>query len=70
MATNEDADDETLGGAAMHSRVSGVSDYLARDERHGTELARQIVAELNSATGSTPTKTQSRPATVRMSFSL
>lgn len=47
MATNEDADEESLGGAGMHSRVSGVSDYLARDERHGIELARQIVADLN-----------------------
>jgi acyl-CoA carboxylase subunit beta len=32
MATNEIVDDETLGGAAMHSRVSGVADYLAQDE--------------------------------------
>lgn len=47
MATNEDADDESLGGASMHSRVSGVSDYLARDERHGLQLARQVVADLN-----------------------
>ncbi len=32
MATGEDADDESLGGAEMHSRVSGLSDYLAADE--------------------------------------
>ena len=32
MAIDEDADEETLGGAEMHSRVSGVSDYLAADE--------------------------------------
>ena len=32
MATNEIATDEELGGAEMHSRVSGVSDYLAEDE--------------------------------------
>lgn len=44
MATNEEVDDETLGGAAMHSRVSGVSDYLARDEREGIRLAREIMA--------------------------
>ena len=62
MATNEDADDETLGGAAMHSRVSGVSDYLARDERHGIELARQIVAELNwKKRGPTPHKDPKSP---------
>src|SRR6187549_56271 len=32
MATGEESDDESLGGAAMHSRVSGLSDYFARDE--------------------------------------
>lgn len=44
MATNEVVDDETLGGAAMHSRISGVSDYLANDEYEGIRLAREIVA--------------------------
>ena len=33
MATGEEADEEALGGADMHARVSGVSDYLADDER-------------------------------------
>jgi len=47
MATNEDADEETLGGAEMHSRVSGVSDYLAEDERDAIRLGRDIVAHLN-----------------------
>jgi acetyl-CoA carboxylase carboxyltransferase component len=46
MATNEIVDDETLGGAAMHSRVSGVSDYLAEDEREAIRLAREIVGRL------------------------
>ena len=46
MATNEDAEEEQLGGAAMHSRVSGVSDYLATDERDGIRIAREIVALL------------------------
>src|SRR5262249_57302962 len=32
MAIHEDVDDEALGGAEMHSRVSGVSDYLAVDD--------------------------------------
>ena len=31
MATGEDTDDESLGGAEMHSRVSGSSDFLAVD---------------------------------------
>jgi len=47
MATNEDADEETLGGAEMHSRVSGVSDYLAEDEFDAIRIGREIVAHLN-----------------------
>ena len=47
MATGEDADDEALGGAEMHSRVSGLSDYFATDERDAIRLGRQIVARLN-----------------------
>ncbi len=47
MATGEDADHESLGGAEMHSRVSGVSDYFARDERDAIRLGREIVAHLN-----------------------
>lgn len=43
MATGEDADEESLGGAAMHSKVSGVSDYLAADEREAIRLGREIV---------------------------
>jgi acetyl-CoA carboxylase carboxyltransferase component len=47
MATNEVSDEEALGGAEMHSRVSGVSDYLASDERDAIRLGREIVAQLN-----------------------
>jgi len=43
MATNEVATDEELGGAEMHSRVSGVSDYLAEDEFDGIRIAREIM---------------------------
>ena len=43
MATNEVATDEELGGAAMHSRVSGVSDYLAEDELDGIRIVREIM---------------------------
>ncbi|MFM1875470.1 MAG: acetyl/propionyl-CoA carboxylase, partial [Bacteroidota bacterium] len=39
MATNEVVDDETLGGAEMHSKISGVSDYLAEDELDGIRIA-------------------------------
>lgn len=46
MATNEVTDDESLGGAEMHSRVSGVSDYLAKDEKDGIRIAREIMGML------------------------
>ncbi len=47
MATGEDTDHEELGGAEMHSRISGVSDYLARDERDAIRIGREIIAHLN-----------------------
>lgn len=43
MATGEITDDESLGGAEMHSRISGVSDYLAEDEYDGLRIAREIM---------------------------
>ncbi|ALV39882.1 acetyl-CoA carboxylase carboxyltransferase subunit [Pseudarthrobacter sulfonivorans] len=46
MATGEDIDDEALGGADMHARVSGLADYLAVDERDALRIGRQIVADL------------------------
>ncbi len=46
MATGEETDHEELGGAEMHSKTSGVSDYLAEDERDAIRLAREIVAHL------------------------
>ncbi len=54
MATGEDTNHEELGGAEMHSRVSGVSDYLARDERDAIRIGREIVAHLNWQKGATP----------------
>ena len=54
MATGEITDDESLGGARMHSRISGVSDYLARDEAHALSLARDIVAHLKWHKGQGP----------------
>src|SRR6204780_943319 len=46
MATGEDADDEQLGGARMHSEVSGLSDQFAVDERDCLRIGREIVADL------------------------
>lgn len=46
MATNEVTDDESLGGAEMHSNISGVSDYLAENEHDAIRIAREVVAQL------------------------
>ena len=46
-AINEIVDGETLGGAEMHTRVSGVSDYLAENEAQALVRVRDIVANLN-----------------------
>jgi acetyl-CoA carboxylase carboxyltransferase component len=47
MAIDEDADDETLGGAEMHARTSGLADYLALDEPDALRIGRDIVGHLN-----------------------
>lgn len=47
MATGEDSDDESLGGAEMHARTSGLADYFAVDELDAIRLGRRIVARLN-----------------------
>ncbi|GAA5066897.1 acyl-CoA carboxylase subunit beta [Streptomyces similanensis] len=47
MATGEESDDESLGGAEMHARVSGLADYFAVDERDALRQARRVVARLN-----------------------
>lgn len=46
MATGEESDDESLGGADMHARVSGLADYFALDEPDALRLARRVVARL------------------------
>lgn len=47
MAIDEDADEETLGGADMHARISGLADYLALDEPDAMRIGRDIVSHLN-----------------------
>jgi 3-methylcrotonyl-CoA carboxylase beta subunit len=43
-AVGEDVDDETLGGADVHTRISGVADHLADNDAHALEIARESVA--------------------------
>lgn len=47
MATGEESDDESLGGAEMHARISGLADYFALDELDAIRIGRRIVARLN-----------------------
>lgn len=46
-ATGEIATEEELGGAEMHTSVSGLGDYLAEDDRDAIRIAREIMAKLN-----------------------
>ena len=62
MATGEESDSETLGGAKMHSEKSGLSDYLAEDEMDALRLCRQVVSHLNwDKAGLEPKKISSDP---------
>jgi geranyl-CoA carboxylase beta subunit len=45
-ATGEVATEEELGGAQMHTSVSGLGEYLAEDDRHALGIARDVVARL------------------------
>jgi 3-methylcrotonyl-CoA carboxylase beta subunit len=46
-ATGEVVSAEELGGADIHTRVSGVSDHFAQDDTHALAIARRIVGRLN-----------------------
>ncbi|HSB98602.1 MAG TPA: carboxyl transferase domain-containing protein [Burkholderiaceae bacterium] len=46
-ATGEVATEEELGGAEMHTRISGLGDYLAEDDRDAIRVAREILAKMD-----------------------
>src|SRR5687767_8830779 len=46
-ATGEIVDAEALGGAEVHTSVSGVADHLAENDAHALQIARDILAHLN-----------------------
>ena len=48
-ATGEIATEEDLGGAEMHTSVSGLGEYLAEDDRHALGLAKEVVAGMKYA---------------------
>ena len=45
-AIGEDATDEELGGAELHAKVTGLGEYLADNDAHAIELARELLAAL------------------------
>ncbi|HXH25661.1 MAG TPA: carboxyl transferase domain-containing protein [Vicinamibacterales bacterium] len=47
-ATGEEVSAEELGGADVHTRLSGVADYFAEDDEHALQLARTVVSTLNT----------------------
>ena len=53
-ATGEDVTAEALGGADVHTRLSGVADYLAENDDHAIELARTIVASIRAPEATIP----------------
>ena len=61
MATGEIADDESLGGADMHARTSGLADYFATDEIDAIRIGRRIVARLNHRKAGRPPAVSPRP---------
>ncbi len=63
MATGEESDDETLGGARLHAEVSGLGDYFAEDERDAIRQCREVVSHLNwRKAGPGPTGRPDEPA--------
>ncbi len=63
MATGEVSDDESLGGADMHARTSGLADYMAEDEQDAIRIGRRIMARLNwRKLGPGPTQPPTPPA--------
>jgi acetyl-CoA carboxylase carboxyltransferase component len=61
MATGEESDDESLGGAEMHARVSGLADHLAVDEHDALRIGRRIVRRLNRHKAGGPEPGDVRP---------
>jgi 3-methylcrotonyl-CoA carboxylase beta subunit len=60
-ATGEEVDAETLGGADVHCRESGVCDYYAENDTHALALARRIVARLKPACDTAPPRVPREP---------
>ncbi|RYF42038.1 MAG: acyl-CoA carboxylase subunit beta, partial [Comamonadaceae bacterium] len=62
-ATGEVANEEELGGAEMHTAISGLGEYLAEDDRHALGIARAILARTGWASPSVRLELVERPPT-------
>jgi 3-methylcrotonyl-CoA carboxylase beta subunit len=60
-ATGEDIDAESLGGADVHCRESGVCDHYAENDTHALAIARRIVARLKPARAAAPAQAPAQP---------
>ncbi|MBJ3763059.1 methylcrotonoyl-CoA carboxylase [Maribius pontilimi] len=60
-ATGEVVTAEDLGGGDVHTRLSGVADYLAEDDAHALALARQAVASLGAGQHVSPRQASEDP---------
>ena len=60
-ATGEESDDESLGGAEMHARVSGLADHYAKDEQDAIRIGRNIVKRLNWTKAAEPLVAAPKP---------
>jgi 3-methylcrotonyl-CoA carboxylase beta subunit len=60
-ATGEDIDAESLGGADVHCRESGVCDHYAENDTHALSIARRIVGRLKAAPDRTPPRASIEP---------
>ena len=56
-ATGEEVTAEELGGADVHTRLSGVADHLAEDDAHAIEIVRSIVGNLHASRPADPDRT-------------
>ncbi len=55
-AIGEDSDEEALGGAETHAKITGLGEYLCEDDAHAIAMAREVMDKLKWDTASTPLK--------------
>jgi 3-methylcrotonyl-CoA carboxylase beta subunit len=60
-ATGEEVTAEELGGADVHTRISGVADYFAEDDAHALAMVRRIVSNLNRPKTAAPQQKSEDP---------